>query len=99
MQNLVDRVYISVRRGVQYNDDRSDQAYGTANFAQQAKVLSEKVGAQYSSDVGLAIIGKDVWNSTYPMRTESAPRGVTRIAGANAYAAKLKISPTTTTHC
>jgi hypothetical protein len=34
--------------------------------------------------------------STAPMSTESAPRGVTRIAGANAYAAKLKISPSTT---
>lgn len=30
------------------------------------------------------------------MRTERAPRGVTRMAGANAYAAKLKISPKTT---
>lgn len=35
--------------------------------------------------------------STAPMSTESAPRGVTRIAGAKAYAAKLKISPSTTT--
>jgi hypothetical protein len=34
--------------------------------------------------------------STAPMRTESAPRGVTRMAGAKAYAAKLNISPSTT---
>ena len=33
---------------------------------------------------------------TAPMRTESAPSGVTRMAGANAYAAKLNISPSTT---
>jgi hypothetical protein len=35
----------------------------------------------------------------HPIRTESAPSGVTRIAGANAYAAKLKISPITTAPC
>lgn len=34
---------------------------------------------------------------TAPIRTERAPRGVTRMAGANAYAAKLNISPRTTT--
>lgn len=34
--------------------------------------------------------------STAPINTESAPRGVTRIAGAKAYAAKLHISPMTT---
>lgn len=34
--------------------------------------------------------------STAPIRTESAPNGVTRIAGAKAYAAKLQTSPTTT---
>ena len=34
--------------------------------------------------------------STAPIRTESAPRGVTRMAGAKAYAAKLHISPITT---
>ena len=33
---------------------------------------------------------------TYPMRTLRAPSGVTRIAGANAYAAKFAASPTTT---
>lgn len=33
---------------------------------------------------------------TAPIRTERAPRGVTRMAGANAYAAKLNISPRTT---
>lgn len=32
----------------------------------------------------------------YPMSTLNAPNGVTRIAGANAYAAKLAISPITT---
>lgn len=36
---------------------------------------------------------------TAPMSTESAPKGVTKIAGANAYAAKLKISPSTTASC
>lgn len=30
---------------------------------------------------------------TYPMRTLKAPSGVTRMAGANAYAAKLATSP------
>lgn len=34
--------------------------------------------------------------STAPMSTDSAPSGVTRIAGAKAYAAKLNISPSTT---
>jgi hypothetical protein len=34
--------------------------------------------------------------STAPISTDSAPSGVTRMAGANAYAAKLKISPSTT---
>lgn len=34
--------------------------------------------------------------STAPINTESAPRGVTRMAGAKAYAAKLHTSPTTT---
>jgi hypothetical protein len=32
----------------------------------------------------------------YPMSTLRAPSGVTRIAGAKAYAAKFAISPTTT---
>lgn len=31
--------------------------------------------------------------NTAPIKTLNAPRGVTRIAGANAYAAKLAISP------
>lgn len=35
-------------------------------------------------------------DNAHPIRTESAPSGVTRMAGAKAYAAKLKISPTTT---
>jgi hypothetical protein len=35
--------------------------------------------------------------NTDPMSTERAPSGVTKMAGANAYAAKLKISPRTTT--
>lgn len=34
---------------------------------------------------------------TAPRSTDMAPNGVTRIAGAKAYAAKLKISPITTT--
>ena len=34
--------------------------------------------------------------NTAPIKTLRAPRGVTRIAGANAYAAKLAISPTIT---
>lgn len=33
---------------------------------------------------------------THPIRTLNAPKGVTRIAGAKAYAAKLAISPRTT---
>lgn len=33
---------------------------------------------------------------TAPIKTLSAPSGVTRIAGANAYAAKFAISPTIT---
>ena len=33
---------------------------------------------------------------TAPIKTLSAPRGVTKIAGANAYAAKFAISPTIT---
>jgi hypothetical protein len=36
--------------------------------------------------------------STAPIKTLSAPRGVTKIAGANAYAAKFAISPTITVH-
>lgn len=35
--------------------------------------------------------------AAYPIRTLSAPSGVTRIAGANAYAAKLATSPRATT--
>lgn len=34
--------------------------------------------------------------AAYPIRTLSAPNGVTRIAGANAYAAKLATSPRAT---
>lgn len=34
--------------------------------------------------------------STAPINTDNAPSGVTRMAGANAYAAKLQISPRTT---
>ena len=34
--------------------------------------------------------------NTYPTRTLNAPNGVTKIAGANAYAAKLAISPRAT---
>lgn len=34
--------------------------------------------------------------STAPISTASAPSGVTKMAGANAYAAKLQISPATT---
>jgi hypothetical protein len=37
--------------------------------------------------------------NTAPIRTLRAPRGVTRIAGANAYAAKLATSPTITADC
>jgi len=37
--------------------------------------------------------------SMAPINTAKAPSGVTRIAGANAYAAKLKISPITTANC
>lgn len=33
---------------------------------------------------------------TAPIRTDRAPRGVTRMAGAKAYAAKLQISPVIT---
>lgn len=33
---------------------------------------------------------------TAPLKTLKAPNGVTKIAGANAYAAKLAISPATT---
>jgi hypothetical protein len=36
--------------------------------------------------------------STAPIKTLNAPRGVTRIAGAKAYAAKFATSPTTTRH-
>jgi hypothetical protein len=36
--------------------------------------------------------------STAPINTDSAPNGVTKMAGAKAYAAKLKISPQTTAH-
>jgi hypothetical protein len=34
--------------------------------------------------------------NTAPIKTDMAPSGVTKIAGAKAYAAKLHISPTTT---
>jgi hypothetical protein len=36
-------------------------------------------------------------SATYPIKTLRAPKGVTRIAGAKAYAAKFAISPITTT--
>jgi hypothetical protein len=36
--------------------------------------------------------------NTAPIKTLNAPSGVTRIAGANAYAAKLATSPTITVH-
>lgn len=36
--------------------------------------------------------------NTAPINTDSAPRGVTRMAGAKAYAAKLHTSPTTTAY-
>ena len=35
-------------------------------------------------------------SNAYPIKTERAPSGVTRMAGAKAYAAKLNISPRTT---
>jgi len=35
--------------------------------------------------------------NTAPINTDKAPNGVTRIAGAKAYAAKLNSSPSTTT--
>ena len=39
---------------------------------------------------------EEIGAKTAPINTDKAPNGVTRMAGANAYAAKLQISPTTT---
>lgn len=50
VQNLLDRLDLFVWRGMEDDDDGTDQTYRAANFAQQAELLVEKVGAQYGAD-------------------------------------------------
>lgn len=43
VQNLIDRLDVLVRRGVQNNDDGTDEANGTAQLAQRAELFIQKV--------------------------------------------------------
>lgn len=43
VQNLIDRLDVLVRGGVQNNDDGTDEANGTAQLAQRAELFIQKV--------------------------------------------------------
>lgn len=43
VQNLIDGLDVLVRGGVQNNDDGADEANGTAQLAQRAELLIQKV--------------------------------------------------------
>lgn len=43
VQNLIDRLDFLVGRGVQNDDDGTDQANGTAQLAQRAKLLIQEI--------------------------------------------------------
>lgn len=97
MEYLIDRPHLLIRGCMKHDDDRSDQTYCATNLAENAQVFFKEVGTQDGTGQTLAKgpPSHSTW-VTNPINTDRAPRGVTRIAGANAYAAKLKISPTTT---
>lgn len=50
VQNLIDRLDFLVGRGVQNDDDGTDQANGTAQLAQRAKLLIQEVRSQHGAD-------------------------------------------------
>lgn len=99
VQQLLDGLDFFVGRGVEDNDDGAGEADCAADLAQDAEAFVEEVGAEYCSVVSTRLVHVVPWRSRgglYPMSTLSAPKGVTRMAGANAYAAKFATSPTTT---
>jgi hypothetical protein len=93
LQQFVDSSNVRVGRSVQNNNDRSKKTDGAAHGAQYTQFLIQEVGSQNSTVlVRLALFAL---GDTYPINTLRAPKGVTKIAGAKAYAAKLAISPST----
>lgn len=87
------------------NNNRPKQTHGTTQLAQNTQCFLEEIRPEDStmgeasvSDQGSRIKGTGLGSmlATYPIKTLSAPRGVTKIAGAKAYAAKLAISPIAT---
>lgn len=54
------------------------------------KSVGYYVGMRNSGELGMLAVNK----TTHPINTLSAPRGVTRMGGANVYAAKLATIPT-----
>lgn len=78
------------------NDHRTYQADGTSELSQYSQLFLKKIGAKNGPlSRQLYDLMKHV-DSIYPIRTLRAPRGVTNIAGAKAYAAKFATSPITT---
>ena len=49
VEDLINSLDILVRRRVQHNDDSSDQANGTPQFAQRPQLFIEEVGPQHGA--------------------------------------------------
>lgn len=49
VEDLINSLDILIRRGVEHNDDGSDQADGDAQFPQHAQLFVEEVGPQHGS--------------------------------------------------
>lgn len=91
--------------GVNDQQDASQQAQQTAELPQDVQRLPQQVGGQNctekqpdrlkSSSKYQQRIPELYWDN-HLMRTLRAPRGVTSVAGANMYAAKLHASPAPT---
>lgn len=95
LQNLVDSLHVFIRRGMQDNHHGTQEASSTAQLPQRTQPLMQEDGPENSTAQDqyqcLTLFSKA--RQAYPIKTLSAPNGVTRIAGAKAYAAKFATSP------
>jgi hypothetical protein len=95
IQDLAHIFDLLVRRSMKHDNHRTQQADCTAQLSESTELFFEKIRSKHRPRYISKLKPRRSCIS-YPMRTLSAPRGVTRIAGAKAYAAKLEISPNTT---
>ncbi|KAG2012556.1 hypothetical protein GB937_007152 [Aspergillus fischeri] len=99
LEDFVNRFDWFIRRRMQNNDNGAKQTQGAAQFPQNAKSFMQKIGPKDSTlrdEVSQARRTQSNPSVSYPINTLSAPSGVTRMAGAKAYAAKLATSPMAT---